>query len=66
MQNALNWLRIGSSGGILWSRWWTFGFDKGGISWLGEWFDHAQWSYIATVYFEHEVTHAQQEDDACD
>jgi hypothetical protein len=22
------WLRIGTSGGLLWTRWWTFGFHK--------------------------------------
>jgi hypothetical protein len=22
------WLRIGSSGGLLWTRWWTFGFHE--------------------------------------
>jgi hypothetical protein len=21
-----NWLRIGTSGGLLWTQWWTFGF----------------------------------------
>ena len=29
------WLRIGTGGGRLWGRWWTFGFRKmRGISWL--------------------------------
>jgi hypothetical protein len=23
-----NWLRIGTSGGLLWTGWWTFGFFK--------------------------------------
>jgi hypothetical protein len=23
-----NWLRLGTSGGLLWTRWWTFGFLK--------------------------------------
>jgi hypothetical protein len=35
---GFNWLRIGSSGGLLWTRWWTFGFHtKVGyflISWV--------------------------------
>jgi hypothetical protein len=26
------WLRIGSSGRLLWTRWWTFGFHK--ESWI--------------------------------
>jgi hypothetical protein len=31
------WLRIGACGGLLWTRWWTFGFHKiRGISWLAE------------------------------
>jgi hypothetical protein len=25
---GLNWLRIGTSGGLLWTRWWIFGFLK--------------------------------------
>ena len=30
-----SWLRIGTGGGHLWVRWWTFGFHKmWGISWL--------------------------------
>jgi hypothetical protein len=23
-----SWLRAGCSGGLLWTRWWTFGFHK--------------------------------------
>ena len=31
------WIRIGTGGGHLWKRWWTFGFRKmRGISWLAE------------------------------
>jgi hypothetical protein len=34
---GLIWLRVGTSGGVLWTRWWTFGFHKmRGISWLAE------------------------------
>ena len=30
-----SWLRVGTGGGHLWVRWWTFGFHKmRGISWL--------------------------------
>jgi hypothetical protein len=29
------WLRVGTSGGLLWTRWWTFGFHKIlGSSWV--------------------------------
>jgi hypothetical protein len=29
------WLKIGTGGGLLWTRWWTFGFHKmWGIPWL--------------------------------
>jgi hypothetical protein len=29
------WLRIGTGGGLLWMRWWTFRFHKmRGISWV--------------------------------
>jgi hypothetical protein len=32
------WPMIGTSGGLLWTQWWTFGFHKRrGISWLTEW-----------------------------
>jgi hypothetical protein len=32
---GLIWLRIGTGGGLLWIRWWTFGFHKmRGISWV--------------------------------
>jgi hypothetical protein len=27
-RTGFGWLRIGSSGGLLWIRWWTFGFHK--------------------------------------
>jgi len=35
VETGWSWLRIGTDGGHLWIRWWTFGFYKvGGISWL--------------------------------
>ena len=35
METGWSWLRIGTDGGHLWIRWWTFGFHKvRGISWL--------------------------------
>jgi hypothetical protein len=27
-RTGFGWLRIESSGGLLWTRWWTFGFHK--------------------------------------
>jgi hypothetical protein len=31
------WLRVRTSGGLLWMRWWTFGFHKmRGISWVAQ------------------------------
>jgi hypothetical protein len=27
-----SWLRIGTGGGLLWIRWWTFGFWRHGVS----------------------------------
>jgi hypothetical protein len=27
-------LRIGTVGGLLWMRWWTFGFWRHGVSWF--------------------------------
>jgi hypothetical protein len=36
--NGFVWLRIGTSGGLLWTQKWTFRFHKRrGISWLAEW-----------------------------
>jgi hypothetical protein len=29
---GFNWLRIGTDGGLLWVRWWTFGFLRHGVS----------------------------------
>jgi hypothetical protein len=35
VETGWSWLRIGTGGGHLWVRWWTFGFRKmRGISWL--------------------------------
>ena len=35
VETGWRWLRIGTDGGHLWIRWWTFGFHKvRGISWL--------------------------------
>jgi hypothetical protein len=31
---ALNWLRTGTGGGLLWVRWWTFVFLRHGVSWV--------------------------------
>jgi hypothetical protein len=27
-RTGFSWLRIGSSGGLLWTQWWTFRFNK--------------------------------------
>jgi hypothetical protein len=35
-----NWLRIGTGGGLLWIRWWTFGFWRHGISYI--WTTHTK------------------------
>jgi hypothetical protein len=36
-QTGLIWLRIGTGGGLLCIRWWTFGFHQmRGISWVAE------------------------------
>ena len=35
LETGWSWLRIGTDGGHLWIRWWTFGFYKvRGVSWL--------------------------------
>jgi hypothetical protein len=30
--SVFTWLRIGIFGGLLWMRWWTFGFWRNGVS----------------------------------
>jgi hypothetical protein len=30
--SGFSWLRIGTVGGLLWMRWWTFGFWRHGVS----------------------------------
>jgi hypothetical protein len=34
MLSGFNWLRIGASGGLLWVRWWTFGFWRHGVNYI--------------------------------
>jgi hypothetical protein len=37
MWNRCKWIKMGSSGNLLWTRKWTFGFcGRRGISWLAE------------------------------
>jgi hypothetical protein len=36
-RTGFNWLRIGSSGGLLWTGRWNFGFHKKGYFWQAEW-----------------------------
>jgi hypothetical protein len=36
-QIGLSWLRVGSSGGLVWTRWWTFGFHKTAGYFLTSW-----------------------------
>jgi hypothetical protein len=35
---GFEWLRTGTGGGLLWVRWWTFGFLRHGVSKLVCWF----------------------------
>jgi hypothetical protein len=32
--SGFTWLRIGTGGGLLWMRWWTFGFWRHGVSYV--------------------------------
>jgi hypothetical protein len=34
MWSEFSWLRILTDGGLLWTRWWIFGFWRHGVSWL--------------------------------
>jgi len=38
-RTGFSWLRIRSGGGLVWTRWWTFGFHKKAyyILWQAEW-----------------------------
>jgi hypothetical protein len=35
--SGFNWLRIGTGGGLLWLRWWTFGFWRHEIRYVHCW-----------------------------
>jgi hypothetical protein len=35
--SGFTWLRIGIAGGLLWVRWWTFGFWRHGVSLISYW-----------------------------
>jgi hypothetical protein len=42
-RTGFGWLRIGPSGELLWTRWWTFGFHKESrIFWQAEWLSSFQ------------------------
>jgi hypothetical protein len=36
--SGFSWLRIGTVGGLLWMRWWTFGFGRHGVSFLEQFY----------------------------
>jgi hypothetical protein len=45
---GFGWLRIGSSDGLLWTRWWTFGFRKKAGYFLTSW---------VTISFSNNILH---------
>jgi hypothetical protein len=47
-RTGFSWLRIGSSGGLLWTRWWTFGFHKKAGYFLTSW---------VTISFSNNILH---------
>jgi hypothetical protein len=47
-RTGFGWLRIGSSGGLLWTRWWTFGFHKKAGYFLTSW---------VTIGFSNNILH---------
>jgi hypothetical protein len=36
-RTGFSWFRIGSGGGLLWTRWWTFGFHRKAGCFLTSW-----------------------------
>jgi hypothetical protein len=36
VRSGFTWLRIGTVGGLLWMRWWTFGFWRHGVSYTNQ------------------------------
>jgi hypothetical protein len=34
VRSGFTWLRIKTGGGLLWTRWWTFGFWYHGVSYV--------------------------------
>jgi hypothetical protein len=47
-RTGFGWLRIGSGGGLLWTRWWTFGFRKKTGYFLMSW---------VTISFSNNILH---------
>jgi hypothetical protein len=47
-RTGFSWLKIGSSGGLVWTRWWTFGFHKKAVYFLISW---------VTISFSNNILH---------
>jgi hypothetical protein len=48
--NGSSWLRIGTSGGLLWIRWWTFGFWRHGVSFFSMYESFCERGVIFLIY----------------
>jgi hypothetical protein len=48
MRTGFSWLKIRSSGGLVWTRWWTFGLHKKAGYFLTSW---------VTVGFSNNILH---------
>jgi hypothetical protein len=51
--SGFTWLRIGAVGGLLWMRWWTFGFWRHGASKL---------VFVLTIYLNEPLVKSRQTD----
>jgi hypothetical protein len=56
---GFDWLRIGASGGLLWVRWWTFGFLRHGVGRtpLDEWSARRKGLYLQRTTYKHKDKH---------
>jgi hypothetical protein len=54
--SGFTWLRLGSVGGLLWLRWWTFGFWRHGVSFYATpWHPHSSLSRYKKSLYQHEL-----------
>jgi hypothetical protein len=66
--SGFSWLMIGTDGGLLWIRWWTFGFSHHGVNWLLQFnvTDKTGWlSYVSFLFLESRLKIRRFEAEGC-